>query len=245
MKIERIGNATLYLGNSLEILPTLKPDFTALITDPPYSSGGAFRGDRINSTASKYLNNPAQPDFHGDTRDQRSYLAWSEMWLRKALELCLPSALFAIFTDWRQYPVTSDAVQAAGWVWRGSGVWDKTEAARPQKAGFRAQCEYFLWGHKGRKPDLRVFQPGVFRGITPLKNRQHQAAKPIALMEMLLKLAGPNILDPFMGSSPLGVACIRQGLAYTGIELDPHYFDVACRRLEDAQRDYEAGREAA
>ncbi|UMM63110.1 hypothetical protein DM15PD_00640 [Aristophania vespae] len=58
-------------------------------------------------------------------------------------------------------------------------------------------------------------------------------------MEMLLKFASNNVLDPFMGSSPLGVARLKQSLSYTGIELDPHCFNVACKRLDEAQRDYE------
>lgn len=102
----------------------------ALITDPPYSSGGQFRGDRTGSTDAKYTRMEFQgrrPDFAGDNRDQRSYLAWMAMWLWEAKRVLVPGAPVVLFTDWRQLPATTDALQAGGMVWRGVAVWDKTE----------------------------------------------------------------------------------------------------------------------
>jgi site-specific DNA-methyltransferase (adenine-specific) len=69
-----------------------------------------------------------------------------------------------VFTDWRQPPTTTDAVQAGGCVWRGIGVWDKTFGCRPARGRFAAQAEYFVWGSKGAMPYERAVEclPGVF-----------------------------------------------------------------------------------
>ena len=66
---------------------------------------------------------------------------------------------------------------------------------------------------------------------------EHPHKKPDALMDVLVgKYQAQTILDPFMGSGSTGAACARLGRSFIGIELDPHYFDIACRRIEDAQR---------
>jgi site-specific DNA-methyltransferase (adenine-specific) len=78
--------------------------------------------DKAMSTSTKYLAAESRgkyPEFQGNTRDQRSFLAWSTMWMGRARELVEPGGLCAVFSDWRQLPVTSDAMQCAGWVWRG------------------------------------------------------------------------------------------------------------------------------
>ena len=66
----------------------------------------------------------------------------------------------------------------------------------------------------------------------------HPTQKPVPLMAWCLVQAGrpATVLDPFMGSGSTGVACVQLGLAFTGIEREPKYFDIACRRIEDAQR---------
>lgn len=234
-RIEKIGNATLYLGNSLAILNELSPVFTGLIADPPYSSGGLFKGDRALSTQAKYAGNKKiHPNFSGDTRDQRSFSLWSSLWLEQCRNLCQPTSLAAIFSDWRQLPTTSDALQTGGWTWRGIGQWDKTLGCRPNMGGFRHQCEYFLWASHGAMNRQKQCQPGVFKAAPLSEKKYHLAGKPVALIETLLPLFGNNILDPFMGSGTVGVACEKRGIHYTGIEIDPDMFEVACQRIHNA-----------
>lgn len=93
----------------------------AVITDPPYSSGGFTRGDRMAATSNKYVMTALtqRPEFAGDNRDQRGYLVWCTLWLDQALRVTMPGGSLLMFTDWRQLPTTIDAVQAGGWVWRG------------------------------------------------------------------------------------------------------------------------------
>ena len=78
-----IGGADLYRGDCLAVLPRLTGQFDAVVTDPPYSSGGQSKGDRAQSTGRKYLNSGVAryPDFVGDSKDQRSYLHWSALWM--------------------------------------------------------------------------------------------------------------------------------------------------------------------
>lgn len=241
-RVERIGDATLYLGDALGVLHSLQGEFDAVITDPPYSSGGAFRGDRTVSTSMKYVGTEqrggidAFADFSGDNRDQRSFGLWSALWLGLARERCREGAIVCAFTDFRQLPVTTDALQAGGWIWRGIGVWDKTEAARPQKGRYRNQCEYFAWGSSGPLPDDGPCAPGVFRLSANSEEKFHIAGKPVALLEQMLQIVGAAILDPFMGSGTAGVAAVRAGRRYVGIEINPVHFEIACERIEAEHR---------
>lgn len=237
MHIERFGTATLIQGDALEILPSLADRrFGAVLTDPPYSSGGNVR-DKAMPTSHKYLQSGSEgryPEFQGDTRDQRSYLAWSTLWMGRARDLVAPGGLIACFSDWRQLPVTTDAVQCAGWVWRGIVPWDKTESSRPQLGRYRQQAEYVVWGSNGARPLKGAVAPGVFRMPIP-RVKHHIAGKPVELMAGLLSVMECAILDPFMGSATVGVACLAGGLEYVGIEVDETCFEIACERLSQWQ----------
>jgi site-specific DNA-methyltransferase (adenine-specific) len=230
----------LLLGDCLELLPTLDSDSVeAVITDSPYSSGGLMRSDRTNDTRLKYVVDQGQeikPGFSGDNRDQRAYGYWCSLWLSQCLRVTQPGGVLCMFTDWRQLPTTTDALQAGGWVWRGLVVWDKTEAARPDKGRFRNQCEYVVWGSKGPMPEREdgPCLPGVFRLYGKPDEKVHIAGKPVGLMRQLLRIvpAGGTVLDPFMGGGSTGMACIEEGYGFIGCELDPYWFEVARRRIE-------------
>lgn len=229
-----IGTATLYRGDALEVMATLQAgSFGDCLADPPYSSGGNVR-DKAQATSAKYQSSEHRglyPEFQGDTRDQRSYLAWSALWLSRARELIAHGGLVGVFTDWRQLPVTTDALQCGGWVWRGVVPWDKTESSRPQLGRYRNQTEYVVWGTNGARALAGATAPGVFRHSVP-RQKHHIAGKPVELMSGLLRPMRGPILDPFMGSATIGVACLKLGLPYVGIEVDPTYFEISCRRLE-------------
>jgi site-specific DNA-methyltransferase (adenine-specific) len=237
LRREIIGSATLYLADALDVFPELAPEFVGILCDPPYSSGGQFRGDRAAPTSAKYQsseNRGIYPEFQGDTRDQRSYFAWSTLWLSRARSLVAPGGIAAVFSDWRQLPTTTDALQAAGWVWRGIAPWDKTERGRPQRGRYRAQAEYVAWGTNGARPLQGPVAAGVFRLPIP-STKHHIAGKPVELMAGLLTPMEPGpILDPFMGSGTVGLACAAAGRPYVGIEVEPAYFEIACERLQGA-----------
>lgn len=238
-----IGNATLYCGDCLEILPTL-PSVDAVVTDPPYSSGGMVRGDRMASTRSKYQSSDVRiehPEFTGDNRDQRGFHAWASLWLMHAIAITRPGGIAVLFSDWRQLPTMTDALQSGGWVWRGIVPWDKVNA-RPMPNRFRAQCEFAVWGTNGPRdfsPGGAEYHPGILREKPPANGqRQHSTQKPVGVMATLSKVApvGGIVLDPFMGSGTTGVGAASVGRAFLGVEKDARYFDIACRRIEAAQR---------
>lgn len=242
--IVTIGLATLYQGEALEVLDALGEGMAdAVITDPPYSSGGQFRGDRAMDTKTKYLSSSSSSqerttNFGGDNRDQRSFHFWSTLWSAAALRVAKPGAPALFFTDWRQLPVSTDYLQAGGWVWRGVVPWAK-KTARPQMGRFSAQCEYVVWGSAGPMAVEREVGclPGFYEFAYP-SDREHVTQKPVDLMEAMVAICAPGgtVLDPFMGSDTTGVAAVRTGRRFIGCEQNAEYFAIACRRLEDAQR---------
>lgn len=232
-----LAGAELYQGDCLAVIPCLAGTFDAVITDPPYSSGGQSKGNRAASTGKKYLNSGggSWPDFAGDSKDQRSYLHWSALWMGLCYEKLNPGGLMVVFSDWRQLGVTTDALQASGFTWRGVGVWDKAGSARPYKGGFKAQTEFFVWGSKGALVG-ETYSPGLFRVQQKPGEKQHQVGKPLDLMKPLVAAAGRRILDPFMGSGTTGAAAMQLSKEFAGIEFCRHYFEVAVERLRGEKR---------
>lgn len=229
---------TLYSGDCLAVLEGL-PDASvdAVVTDPPYSSGGMFRGDRMADVQTKYVQTGTElerPDFAGDNRDQRAYAYWSTLWLSECLRIVKPGGVCLVFTDWRQLPTTTDALQGGGWIWRGIVVWDKTEGARPTLGRFTSQSEYIVWGSRGPM-DARahpVVIPGVFRYSVRQADKFHITGKPTELMKSLLRIVPPGgvVLDPFTGSGTTLAAAKAMGLKSIGIEIDDVYNAIAKRR---------------
>lgn len=228
-------------GNSIRLLLDLPNECVdAVVTDPPYSSGGQFRGDRTGKTSDKYQSNGTEreyAEFSGDTRDQRAYHYWSTLWLSECWRIAKPGAPICVFTDWRQLPTTTDMLQSGGWVWRGIAVWDKTEAARPQKGRFRNQCEYIVWGSKGDMPIEGACLPGVFRLPVSARDKLHMTGKPLPIMRSVLAICPPNsvVLDPFFGSGSTGVAALEIGMHYIGMELVPEYYGIGTNATSSYQ----------
>ena len=236
------GGITIYHGNALEVIPELS-GIEAVITDPPYSSGGAMRSDRMSSTVAKYVQSGTmayRPEFSGDNRDQRGYFAWSSLWMSFALFVSKPSAHLIVFTDWRQLPVTTDAVQSGGWVWRGIGTWWKP-GCRMQRGGLSSSAEYVVWGTAGSWDHENPHAPqNVFRHGYQEKEKVHIAGKPKAVMEWLVPLCpeGGVLLDPFMGSGTTLRAAKDLGRKAIGIEIEEKYCEIAARRMSQEVFDF-------
>lgn len=235
----------LYRGDGLHVLPTLEPgSIDATIGDPPYCSGGTTARDRVRSVESKYCqdgNLVGRPSFEGDSRDQRSFVAWSTIWLSLCRRATRPGGYVMVFMDWRQLPAITDAMQAAGWIWRGIVAWDKGRGARsPHKGYFRHQCEFLAWGTNGRcESDVDV---GPLDGCLSVpvrrEDKHHVTGKPTELMKRLVERtpAGSRILDPFAGSCSTGVASLLTGRTFVGIEQSAEYCSIGAGRLEAAAR---------
>jgi len=218
-------------GDCLDLLRDVEPRSVDLVlADPPYSSGGQSIGARSAATGRKYVSGGV--DFSGDNRDQRSWYRWMSWWLGLALKAAKPGSICALFTDWRQLPTTTDALQAGGWVWRGVSAWSKQTNVRPQLGRPLQSCEFIAWGTAGPRDIEGKVGPGTHFGDAP-REREHQTEKPVALLREWVRLApeGGLVLDPFAGSGSTGEAAILEGRRFLGMELTEHYHGVASRRL--------------
>lgn len=241
---------TVVRGDAIETLRRLpEASFDSLVTDPPYCSGGTGTSSRTGrSAAQKYISSDSKsghalPDFGGDEKDQRSFTLWAHLWLSEALRVVRPGGSALVFIDWRQLPALSDALQMAGWRWRGIVVWAKTNA-RPQKGCFTNACEYILWASHGQ-PDrdhVPPILPGVYTMASPRgAERRHITGKPVDLMRQILRSTPPGgkILDPFAGSGTTGVAATLEGRRFFGVERSADYAQIARDRILEAQQSME------
>jgi site-specific DNA-methyltransferase (adenine-specific) len=231
---------TLYQGDALAVLKALPSgSVDALITDPPYSSGGMVRSDRAQpGNHRKYSGDAVElrAEFAGDSRDQRGYAFWCALWLGECLRIVKPGGVAVLFTDWRQLPATTDALQSGGWIWRGIVPWYKPNT-RPQLGRFTAQCEYAIWGSAGAMTAAEG--AGTLDGFVqanPVRDKEHVTQKPIDIMRHLVRIAPGDgvVLDPFMGSGTTGVAAALERRRFIGAELTDHYAEVAERRIRTA-----------
>jgi len=234
------NGVTLYHGDALAVLRDLPSgSVDAVITDPPYSSGGMMRGDRAQPGSHRKYSGTAvelRIDFSGDSRDQRGYEYWSALWLGQASRVVASSRLAMLFTDWRQLPTTTDALQSGGFIWRGVVPWYKPNT-RPQVGRFTNQCEYVVWGSNGAIPvdyEAGTF-PGFYQAEPVRGDKEHVTQKPLDVMRQLVQIVpvGGTVLDPFMGSGTTGVAAVLEGRRFIGIEMNDHYIEVARRRIVD------------
>lgn len=243
MRVEQIGNATLYLGDCLQVLPTLGK-VAAVITDPPFEAEAHTQQRRALGRGSadgrRDIQNAALP-FAAITEEQRVQAACSLVQLCHgwALVFCQAEAI----GSWRT------CLESAGAKWRRAMAWVKPDGM-PQFSGDRPGMGYesiaAAWCGEGPSKWNGGGKHGVFvipkhdagQGHGGASN-EHPTQKPIRLMSELVGLfsnAGDVILDPFCGSGSTGVAALHAGRRFIGIEVNPDYFTLSCERIENAQR---------
>jgi site-specific DNA-methyltransferase (adenine-specific)/modification methylase len=211
----QIGDATLYLGDCADILPTLD-NIDAVVTDPPYGMNLNADFSTMNNKKSTLgvKSGNSYSNIIGDDKDFDP--------------IPFLTAKNTIFFG-ADYFV--DKLPKNGSI----SIWDK----RINESGDKAfgSCYEMIWFHPARKKDfLRHCWYGVFgTEKEDVKKRVHPTQKPIGVMEWCIsKLPKESnvILDPFMGSGTTGVACAKMGKTFIGIEKDPNYFKIACERIE-------------
>lgn len=238
----RTDSIQLFHADAMPLLTQFEPEsFDAIITDPPYCSGGTTAGERRRSPEDKYAQNGdlcGRPSFGGDLKDQRSFTWWTMAWLALCRGLLREGGYCLVFTDWRQLPAVTDAFQAADLTWRGIIAWDKGNAARaPHKGYVRHQCEYLVWGTRGHCPAAMHAGPfpGCYQVPVNRRDKHHLTGKPTALMRELVKIIPPGgkILDPFAGSGTTLLAAQLEGRRAVGIEREAEYCEIARQRLQE------------
>ena len=206
MRIETIGNAVLYLGDCLEILPTLG-HVDAVVTDPPYGIGEANGKNKSRDHIA-----PAKDYGVSD---------WDDKTADEAINLAVSLANQSVIFGGNYY----DLPPSSGWL-----VWDKVNG----KSDF-ADCE-LAWTNLKQAVRLKKFMwNGMLRDGKEGRG-DHPTQKPIAVMEWVIEFTTGDIIDPFMGSGTTGVAAMNLGRKFIGVEIEPKYFDIACERIENAQR---------
>ena len=210
MRVETIGDAVLHLGDCREILPTL-PKVDACITDPPYGIGEAAGKNKSRTKLA------VAKDFGHDTWDDEPI---SEDLIRMVREHGKWTVIFG--GNYYAMPATSC------WL-----VWDKENGDNDF-----ADCELAWTNFPKAVRRIRYMWNGMLRANGEARG-DHPTQKPIGVMEWAINhVPAPNkiILDPFMGSGTTGVAAMNLQRQFIGIEREQKYFDIACRRIEDAQR---------
>ena len=239
---------TIYHGDCLDLLPMLE-QVDAVITDPPYSSGGQFRGDRARSTTEKYVTAQFvnRNEFSGDNLDQRVFMVWSSWWLSAARSVCSDGAVLCVFSDWRQIPALTDAIQVGGWVWRNLATWWKP-GCRMIKGRFSSSAEYVIYGTNGAHDSdgEKAVQNVISCPTLTGDDKEHIAEKPIEVMKWVLAVTKANstILDPFMGSGTTLRAAKDLRRKAIGIEIEEKYCEISAKRLSQEVFDFAPPTEA-
>lgn len=202
----QIGDCTLYRADCREVLPLL-PKVDAVVTDPPY--GMEFRSNFRT----------VRPKFHAIANDDSAEaLVW-------ATGIEVEHSKY-IFCRWDNLPEVPKPRSVVTWVKNNWSMGDLTgEHAR--------QTEVALF-YPGPKHAFPCGRPSDVIAAPRTGNDWHPTEKPVQLMWHVARWTSGTILDPFMGSGTTGVAAVKLGRKFIGIEIDQTYFNTACKRIEAA-----------
>lgn len=248
MRVEKIGNATLYLADCREVIPHLS-DIACIVTSPPYN-----QMENVGK-------NPS-----GLWADKAGGLGFVQKWAENGYTDDLPEgvyqseqrSLFGVLASvcrddaslfynhqlrWRDgeclHPV--EWFKPPSWKLRSEIIWDRAGGMMFNARMFCRFDERILWFVRGKKWKWNQDSVGlgtIWR-IPRAQNKEHPVAFPVDLPARCIAATtdpGDIILDPYSGSASTGVAAVKSGRRYVGIEREEKYFDIACRRIEDAQR---------
>ena len=218
-RCERIGDCTLYLGDCREIMPML-PRFDAVVTDPPYGIGESAGKAKTRTSglasrlrdASKY-----RRDYGDDDWDDQPISAG-------LMEAVRAAGRYQVIFGGNYY----DLPPTSCWL-----VWDKLNG----ETDF-ADCELAWTNLPKAVRRVRFLWNGCMRRERDVA-REHPTQKPVDVMKWCIEhlpTDAVTILDPFVGSGTTGVAAVKLGKQFTGIEREAKYFDIACRRIADAYK---------
>jgi DNA modification methylase len=209
-----IGNATLYCGDCRDVIPLLGR-FDAVITDPPYGIGESSANHKSRSTSSAKWKRPTPIDYGKSDWDDSP---------------CSPEQIALIRSCSEKQIIFGgnyfELPPAKCWL-----VWDKLNGDNDF-----ADCE-LAWTNLDKAVRRIQFRWNGMIRQNGERRGDHPTQKPLGVMSWCIEQAGypETVLDPFMGSGTTGVACAQLGKAFTGIERERKYFDIACERIARAQ----------
>jgi site-specific DNA-methyltransferase (adenine-specific) len=222
VECEQIGACTLYLGDCREVLPTLG-EVDAIIMDPPYgvelrgkTHPGKFSANSVTMATVRYADSPQEVDALIPP-----LMAWTLAHSHRAIVLPGHRMLWA-------YPPS----QSMGCIFQ-------SNAAGRDRWGFGGFTPILYYGkcpYGATRPNsFQSWHPGMH--VTGEAWIDHPCPKPLSWRLWLVErgsLLAETVCDPVMGSGTTGVACVQLGRAFVGIEIERHFFDIACQRITDA-----------
>ena len=214
-----IGNCRLIHGDCREILPTL-PECDLILTDPPYGIGADAAANRSGELAEKQAAMGSAGNKSGRGWKNYGIEGWDKErpapWLFGLMQEKGKECVI-----WGGNYFTDLLPPSMRWL-----VWDKG-----QRNFSLADCE-FAWS--SQQLAARVLT--LPRGEALQDGKEHPTQKPVRLMAWCLDMhpKAKTVCDPFMGTGTTGVACVQSGRRFIGIERERHYFEIACRRIEQA-----------
>lgn len=233
-RVETIGRATLYLGDARDIVPTLGA-VDHLIMDPPYEAIMHASKSGMKGLVRPDGSHHWKPlDFAPIDQIRDEVVGWGAQCAGWFIAFCTSEGV----GRW------ADSINASPLRYKRACVWVKPDSTPQMNGQGPAQgAEHFVcaWAGNGHARWNGGGKRGVYTHCVngPERDGGHPTEKPRRLMSEILSDftdAGQRILDPFMGSGTTGVAAVIADRRFIGIELQEHYFDIACRRIEQAQR---------
>lgn len=233
-RIETIGRATLYEGDCLELIPSLAT-VDHIVCDPPYEASLHAAKSHLSNLRKDAGPELREIDFAAIDEIRAPFVALASKfctgWL---IAFCTVEGVW----QWADHINASPMRYKRGCIWVKP---DSTPQLNGQGPAQGAECFVCAWAGAGRAKWNAGGKRGVYTHCVNNRERhgKHPTEKPRKLMaEILADFTNPDetILDPFMGSGTTGVAAVQMGRDFIGIEKEPKYFDIACKRIEDAQR---------
>lgn len=242
MRVEHIGDAVLYLGDCMEVMERLPSDSIGIaFTSPPYNLGEGMEdkgGLRVGHAGSKWGQTKLREGY-GDYDDAMTYSDYS-MWQNNVLEEMWRIVTGAIFYNHKPRVVKGDLRLPffnSSLPLRQIVIWDRGSGFNYMSGAFMPMHEWVLIHAKEDwlLRDKSASGIGDVWRIPPNPDKDHPASFPLALPTRAIEATSDkSVIDPFMGSGTTGVAAIQLGRKFIGIEREPKYFDIACKRIEQA-----------
>lgn len=212
-RVERIGDATLYLGDCLEVMAGLE-SVDSVVTDPPY--GISLRTDNLRFSGGSAASASRRAKGAGPANGAK--IIGDQQPFNPAPFLAIGQD--HVFWGWNNFADRLPPGACLVWIKRNEDAYGT----------FLSDAE-IAWLSRGHGVYCRK---DLSNNAIALE-RVHPTQKPVGIMEWSVsKVRGETILDPFMGSGTTGVACAKLGRKFVGIEIDEGYFDIACQRIEKA-----------
>ena len=229
-----IGDATLILGDCLEVMEGLDA-VDHVITDPPYEA-------RMQELHAAFSLRRTDGGPQRQALNFQSIVNLRDPLVTEVERLC--NGWFLAFCNVEGVGEWQTAILGAGMKFKTTCAWIKPDATpklNGQGPALSYECMTTTWAGAGHAKWNAGGKRGVYTHCTNNKERSglHPTEKPVSLMRELLTdftNVAQTILDPFMGSGTTGVAALQLGRKFIGIEMDPDYFAIACKRIEEAHK---------